>query len=117
MENIKRLFQILGKWKKFYILSAVMLIISTLVRMLEPKVLQIAVDKVIVYFQSGGKITFTPDDSITKFFYSIIPDLRMDNLQVILISLGIIFLVISLLRGLFSFSASAISCIINGKSH
>lgn len=109
MTNIKRLFQVLGKWKKYYILSAVMLIISTFIRMMEPKVLQITVDKVIVYFQSEGKITFTPDDTITKFFYSIIPDMRIDNLQMILISLGIIFLVISLLRGVFSFSSSAIT--------
>lgn len=109
MTNIKRLFQVLGKWKKFYILSAIMLIISTFIRMLEPKVLQITVDKVIVYFQSDGKITFTPDDTITKFLYSLIPDMRIDNLQMILISLGIIFLIISLLRGVFSFSSSAIT--------
>jgi ATP-binding cassette, subfamily B, bacterial len=109
MENFKKLFQILGRWKVFYILSGIMLIISTFIRMFEPKVLQIAVDKVIVYFQSKGNIKFTPDDSITKFFYSIIPDLKMENLQLILISLGIIFLVISLLRGLFSFSSSALT--------
>lgn len=109
MDYLKKLFQILGKWKGFYILSAILLIISTFVRMLEPKVLQIAVDKVIVYFQSDGKITFIPEDFITRFFYSILPELKMDNLQLILISLGIIFLVISLLRGMFSFSANAIT--------
>ncbi|MBK8550730.1 MAG: ABC transporter ATP-binding protein [Ignavibacteria bacterium] len=109
MDYLKKLFQILGKWKSFYILSAVLLIILTFVRMLEPKVLQIAVDKVIVYFQSDGKITFIPEDFITRFFYSILPELKMDNLQLILISLGIILLVISLLRGMFSFSANAIT--------
>jgi ATP-binding cassette subfamily B protein len=77
--------------------------------MLEPKVLQIAIDKVIVYFQSGGQIKFTPEDPITKFFYSMLPELHMENLQIILISLGILFLIISLLRGVFSFSASAIA--------
>ncbi len=109
MENIKRLFQILGRWKKFYILSSVLLVTSIFIRMLEPKVLQITVDKVIVYFQSGGKIDFIPGDRITGFFYSILPQLKMENLQQILISLGLIFLLISLLRGVFSFTASAIS--------
>lgn len=109
MNYLRKLLQILGKWKGFYILSAVLLIISTFVRMLEPKVLQIAVDKVIVYFQSGGKITFIPDDTITKLFYSILPELKLDNLQIILISLGLIFLFISLMRGMFSFSANAIT--------
>ena len=109
MDNIKKLFQVLGKYKAYYIFSSVLLIVAIFIRMLEPKVLQIAVDKVIVYFQSDGKITFTPDDFITKFFYTLLPDLRMENLQAILISLGLIFLVISLLRGLFSFTATAIA--------
>lgn len=109
MRNIKKLFQILGKYKIYYILSSVMLITAIFIRMLEPKVLQITVDKVIVYFQSGGNINFVPDDTITKFFYSILPQLKMENLQGVLISLGIIFLIISLLRGLFAFSATAIS--------
>jgi len=109
MIYIKKLLQILGKWKSLYILSAVILIASTFVRMLEPKILQITVDKVIVYFQSGGKINTIPEDTITRFLYSVIPDMRVDNLSMILISLGIVFLIISLLRGLFSFSSSAIT--------
>lgn len=109
MIYIKRLFQILSKWKFFYIFSSSLLIIATFVRMLEPKVLQIAVDKVIVYFQSEGKIKFTPDDTITKFFYGLLPELKAENLENILISLGAIFLVISLIRGVFMFSSSAIT--------
>lgn len=55
MKNLRKLYQILDKWKPFYILSGVLLILSTSIRMLEPKVLQIAVDKIIVYFQSDKK--------------------------------------------------------------
>jgi ATP-binding cassette subfamily B protein len=109
MNYIKKLFQILGKWKYFYILSAVMLVMTVFIRMLEPKILQITIDKVIVYFQSGGKINTIPSDSITKFIYSLIPDLKMESLNVILISLGLIFLSIALLRGIFSFSSNAIT--------
>ncbi|MEO6694579.1 MAG: ABC transporter ATP-binding protein [Ignavibacteria bacterium] len=109
MIYIKKLFQVLGRWKAYYILSAVMLIASTFIRMLEPKVLQITVDKVIVFFQSSGKINVIPEDSVTRFLYSVIPDMNVNNLSIILISLGIVFLVISLLRGLFSFSSSAIT--------
>ena len=109
MHYLKKLFQILGKWKSYYILSAVLLVISIFIRMLQPKILQITVDKVIVYFQSGGKINIIPEDSITKFLYSILPELKMDNLSIILISLSGIFIVISLLRGLFAFSSTAIT--------
>ncbi|MDZ4713636.1 MAG: ABC transporter ATP-binding protein [bacterium] len=109
MINIKKLFQILGKWKFFYILSSGMLILSTFIRLFEPRVLQIAVDQVVVFFQSGGKVVAQAEDPVTKFLYSVIPDLKMENLQIVLISLGVIFLVISLLRGIFSFSSSAIT--------
>lgn len=109
MNYLKKLFQILGKWKGYYVLSGALLVISIFIRMLQPKILQITVDKVIVYFQSSGKINTQPEDSITKFFYSIIPELKMDNLHIILLSLGGLFLLISLLRGIFAFSGSAIS--------
>ncbi|MEZ4690591.1 MAG: hypothetical protein R3A12_10565 [Ignavibacteria bacterium] len=88
----------MSKWKGFYVFSSVLLITATFVRMLEPKVLQIAVDKVIVYFQSGGKIKFIPEDTITKFLYGLLPEQKFENLENILISLGLIFLVISLIK-------------------
>ncbi|MBL8007747.1 MAG: ABC transporter ATP-binding protein [Ignavibacteria bacterium] len=109
MNYLRKLFQILGKWKVHYIFSGLLLIISIFIRMLQPKILQITVDKVIVYFQSGGKINTVPEDSVTKFLYSVIPEMKVDNLSLILISLGGIFLIISLLRGIFAFSGSAIS--------
>ncbi|HMQ69527.1 MAG TPA: ABC transporter ATP-binding protein [Ignavibacteria bacterium] len=109
MDYLKKLFQILSRWKGFYVFSSVLLITATFVRMLEPKVLQIAVDKVIVYFQSGGKIKFVPEDTITKFLYGLLPELKFENLENILISLGLIFLVISLIRGVLMFSSSAIT--------
>ena len=109
MNNIKRLFQILGKWKWYYVLSGVLLIFATFIRMFEPKVLQMTIDKLIVFFQTGGKVAYEPDDKITVFLYSVLPEFKVDNPEVILISLGVIFLIISLLRGIFSFSSSAIT--------
>ncbi|MGH2575380.1 MAG: ABC transporter transmembrane domain-containing protein, partial [Ignavibacteria bacterium] len=108
MKNLKKLFEILGKWKYYYVLSAVLLTVSVSIRMLEPKVLQIAVDKVIVFFVSSEN-KIIAEDYITKMFYSVLPELRIENLHMILIYLGIIFLIISLLRGLFMFISSAIT--------
>ncbi|MFZ1322582.1 MAG: ABC transporter ATP-binding protein [Ignavibacteria bacterium] len=109
MNNIKRLFQILGEWKWFYVLSGILLIFAMFIRMLEPKILQITVDKVIVFYQTGGKVEQVPDDSFTVFLYSILPEFKIESPEVILISLGILFLVISLMRGIFAFSSSAIT--------
>ncbi len=109
MSHFKKLLQILDKWKSLYIFSALLLMTSTFIRMFEPKILQIAVDRVIFYFQSSEKLPSFPDDKLTLFLYSIIPEMKIENLQAILIWLGIIFLIISLLRGLFSFWANAIT--------
>ena len=109
MKNFRKLFEILDKWKYFYLLSGVLLILSIGARMLEPKVLQIAVDKVIVYFASGGGHKQAGVDFVTQMFYNILPELKVENLYIILIYLGVIFLSISLLRGLLMFSSSALS--------
>lgn len=109
MNNIKSLFRILGKWKYYYLLAGFLLIISTFIRMLEPRVLQIAIDKIISFFQSGNAEVLKSNDIITNMFYSVLPELKIENFHLILIDLGIIFLVISLFRGMFSFSSSAIT--------
>ncbi len=116
MIYIRRLFEILGKWSGYYVFSSVLLITAVFVRMLEPKVLQIAVDKVIVYFQSEGRISFTPDDAITGFFYSILPAFSKENMDSILIGIGVIFLCIALIRGVFSFTSSAITASVTEKA-
>lgn len=109
MDNIKKLFRILDKWKYNYIFAGVLLIIATGIRMLEPRVLQITVDKIITFFSGNQEAYNTEGDKITEMFYTILPELRIENLHIILIWLGVIFLVISLLRGVFSFASSAIS--------
>ena len=109
MKNFKKIFEILDKWKFYYMLSAGLLILSVVARMLEPKVLQIVVDKVIVYFLSGGKTDASGGDSVARMFYSFLPELRADNLHIILIYLGVIFLVISFARAVLMFSSSAIT--------
>lgn len=116
MDYIRKLSEILGKWKMYYIFSSLLLVTATFIRMLEPKVLQITIDKVIVFFQSEGKITFTPEDFITKGIYAILPEMKTDNLHIILISLGLIFLVISLLRATFSFTSNAVNASITEKA-
>ncbi len=109
MKSFKKLFEILDRWKYHYLFSAVLLIISIGARMLEPKVLQIVVDKVIVFFITGGQKKYVADDYVSKLFYSILPELKMENLYIILIYLGVLFLLISLFRGVFMFSSSALS--------
>ena len=109
MKSFKKLFEILGKWKYQYISASILLIVSVGFRLLEPKVLQIAVDKIISFFVNKGTSVTAADDSASRFLYQFLPELKIENAGVILITLGVIFLVIALFRGITMLSSSAIA--------
>jgi len=108
MKNLKRLFGILGKWKGYYILSAILLIASTLIRMVEPKVLQITIDKLVVFMQSGNNVKIS-SDFLAKYLYGLLPQMTGDNVLNILLTIGVIFLIFSFFRAGFWFISSAIT--------
>jgi len=106
MQNFYKLFSILHKWKPFYLLAAILLIISTLFRMLEPKVLQITIDGVISWYQTGNsEVT----DRFGKFIFNILPDFNPANITIILIYVAMIYIAIALLRSSLMFISSAIA--------
>jgi ATP-binding cassette subfamily B protein len=109
MKSFLKIFEILDKWKYHYISASVLLLISVSMRMMEPKILQIVVDKVIVFFLSDGKTRVTADDKVSSVIYNFLPEWKLENLSLMLIYLGVIFLAVALLRGLFSFVSSALS--------
>lgn len=109
MKSFKKLFEILGKWKYQYISASILLIISVGFRLLEPKVLQIAVDKIISFFVTRGTSVVAINDSASRFLYRFLPELKIENAGIILVTLGIIFLVIALFRGITMLSSSAIA--------
>ncbi len=109
MKSLSKLFEILGKWKYRYISAAILLIISVAFRLLEPKILQIAVDKIIAFFVTGKSTISSGNDSVVNFLYSLLPGLKIENAGLILIYLGVFFLIISLLRGVTMFSSSTIA--------
>ncbi len=109
MKSLKKLFEILGKWKYQYIMAGILLVVSIAFRLLEPKVLQIAVDKIITLFVKKDASLIATDDFVSRFLFTILPALLIENSGMILIYLGIIFLIIALFRGITMLSSSAIS--------
>ena len=114
--NLRRLFQVLDRWKWHYVFSGVLMILALFIRSLEPKILQIAVDNVIAYFTSGGSEGKFGNDFISRFFYSILPSIQMNNLEWALISLGVIYMVISILKGGFLLYSSALTAASSEKA-
>jgi ATP-binding cassette, subfamily B, bacterial len=109
MKSLKKLFEILGKWKYQYISAGILLVVSIAFRLLEPKVLQIAVDKIITLFVKKDASLIATDDFVSNFLFRLLPALLIENSGLILVYLGLIFLAIALFRGVTMLSSSAIS--------
>ena len=109
MKNFKKLFEILDKWKYFYTFAGLLLIISVGIRMLEPKILQFVVDKVIVNFLNGGNSHTGENGPISRIIFSLLPEMKIENLFWILIDIGFVYLFISFFRGTFQFISGTLS--------
>lgn len=116
MKNVKKLFAVLGQWKFHYGASALLLILSTFIRSIEPKIVQIAIDGTIIFFQSKGKTEPTASDSITQFLYNMLPDLHTADLVWMLACIGLLYLGISLIRGTAMFGSRTIAAFCTEKA-
>lgn len=109
MHNLYQLFRVLDRWKHHYIFAGLLLVISSIVRMFEPKILQIAVDGVVNFFHSGGQQIKTSIDIVARFFYGILPNIQLNNLGWVLICIGFLFAILALLQAVTRFAASIIT--------
>ncbi len=89
--------------------------IASFVRMFEPKILQVTVDT-LTSISGKGDLVVPTADFATRLIYSFIPSLEDSSLLQILLSIGAIFLVISLLRGLTTFFSGIIKAAATEKA-
>ncbi len=108
MQNIIKLFQVLDQWKWRYILAGCLLILAMLVSMLVPKILQMTIDGVVLFALEGEATTNKPD-AIVSFFYSLMPEIRKDNLLTSLMWIGGLFVLISAIRSGTQFLSGVIT--------
>lgn len=104
MKNIGRLLQVLDKWKHYYLAAAVLLIASGVVRMLQPKVLQVVVDAVVVQDAAKG----ANRDAVAQLIYTLLPN-PDESISWALIGAAIIFVIIALVQAGTQFAASTLS--------
>lgn len=109
MKNIKKLFQLLDSWKWYYGVATLLLILSTFVRTLEPKILQIAFDGVISHGNEAGQNTYTPPDFFTAFLYQLLPIANNSNSLQLLLQLVVLLVMVALVRGLSMFLSGVIT--------
>lgn len=109
-QYLKNIFHLLHTWKNKYIWAAFLLIISSTVRLLEPKILQIAIDGVLTYFNHNATTApVVSNDSIAKYLYSFLPPINHKNLNTILLYISIMYIIVAVVRGITNFWSSKIS--------
>ncbi|WP_083925331.1 ABC transporter ATP-binding protein [Flexithrix dorotheae] len=109
-KSLQSLLALLGKWKWQYFSAGMLAIIAIAMSTLEPKVLQVAVDNILVYYQSEGETGHFSTDIFSKAFSALLPTLEAGNFKLILLALGGIYMAIAISRGsllLFSSSLNA----------
>ena len=109
MKNVKRLLAVLGDWKWQYFAAGILIICSTIFRMLEPKILQITIDGVVLFFISDGQATIENPDVIAALLYDLLPAIQMDNLMTIVFYICMILVVVSVMRVATQFISGVIT--------
>ena len=107
-KNLNALLGVLGPYKWQYALSTLLLMGSMFARSLEPRVLQVLVDHVYVFMQSGGKRGGMAGDPVSRLFAALLPTFAPGNLTPVLLGLAGIYVLISVFRGGFLFVSSTL---------
>ncbi len=109
IRNLFRLYKLLGKWQMRYTVAAMLLTVGMLFRTMEPRILQLVVDDAVVPLTNSVQSAEEKKDFVHAIFYRMTPVLNTENVGIILLLLGLMYLIISILRGSFIMTASSLS--------
>ena len=104
MQKFYQLWSVLDKWKPWYLIAGLLLTFSSFVRMLEPKIVQIAVDGVVKFF-SASNVNNSPD-WIVLYFYKVLPPIESNNLTWVLFCIGLLLICIVSVKAITWFLAN-----------
>jgi ATP-binding cassette subfamily B protein len=104
MQKFYQLWSILDKWKPWYLIAGALLTFSSFVRMLEPKIVQIAVDGVVQFFATSN--SKNEPDWVVRLFYKILPSIESNNLTWVLFCIGVLLIGIVSLKAITWFMAN-----------
>jgi ATP-binding cassette subfamily B protein len=119
MNYLTRLSEILQGYKHYYLLSALLLIVSAFARTLEPRVVQVAIDGIIAKVANpnpatanatqAANVQATEPDFVAQVIYRLLPPIDQSTFYWALALLCALFVGISLVRGLSSFGSGAVN--------
>ncbi len=100
MESLKKIYAILDRWKGSYLFAGALLSFSALMRMIEPKALQLAIDGVR-YYLSESATPLPAGDAPTRALYRLLPTLDQKTphlLSNFLLGVAILYAFFALIR-------------------
>jgi ATP-binding cassette, subfamily B, bacterial len=104
MNKVRSLLDVLGQWKVWYLTAGVALVLSSAIQMLEPKVIQLLIDKLNSHF--GVENTHTRD-FIANILHNLIPDQAATGIAHFVFLLAIAVVVLAMSRVLLQFFSTA----------
>ncbi|MGF1636568.1 MAG: ABC transporter ATP-binding protein [Cyclobacteriaceae bacterium] len=116
IKNFKDLIAILGGYKFWYVFSAVLLLVSIVARALEPKILQIAVDYVLIGIEDRAASDALSGDFITNNMMGLLPETQNGKVGAALLALGFLYMIIAIVRSIFLFSSVTLKDSITERS-
>lgn len=108
MKNLYRIFKLIRPWRWSFLISSILLIVGIFIRMLEPKLFQVAVDYIApLFIQSSlksGKI-----DGVLAVVIAFLNKFSDGSLLSMLGLLAFLYVLVSLFRAVFVFIANTIN--------
>ena len=109
MENLRKLYAVLDRWKGNYLFAGLLMLLAIFVRMLEPRILQIAIDGVVLYGEKPMQQTLAQADVVAKMLYGLLPDITASNRIYVLLCIGLLFVCIATCKSIASFAGSVVA--------
>ena len=115
MKNIKHIIKIISPWKGSFLLSSILLVIGIFVRMLEPKIFQVAIDYVAPIFKNNIDSDLHKDKVIDGII-TFLDKTSSGTFLSMLWMLCVLYLFISIIRAVFVFIAKTINASVTEKA-
>lgn len=108
MKNLKNIFSLIKPWSSSFLLASLLLIIGIFIRMLEPKVFQVAIDYIAPLF-TNERLTEAKSDYVIAIIMKLIHQFSNGTFVSMLFVLILVYILISVLRASFIFIANTLN--------
>lgn len=116
MKRFYDLLIILKNYKRYYLLSSVLLVLSALIRTLEPRIVQVAIDGVVGRITQQNHPSALANDWVATQIYALLPAITAQNFAMVLVGLGALYIMVAIGRSLSMFGAGVLNAFVSERA-